>query len=201
MYNYNYTNELYHFGVKGMKWGHRKSKAERQAARVEKWKTKHIAKVEKRMNKDSIRYYKKRDKAYNKMYDSVSTEGLNSKRSSKAMQKLYESDTRMRYKRSVAEAEISKIKSMSVSDIKTENREVGKGYAASVATFTIAAAARAMGAPIVAYTVPNTRAIRSNSRVNSEARTNLMNKAANEAADSLQRDVKLAYNGVRINTQ
>ena len=41
-YNYNYSNELYHYGVKGMRWGHRKAqryegKARNARASAKEW--------------------------------------------------------------------------------------------------------------------------------------------------------------------
>ena len=46
-----YESELYHHGVKGMKWGVRKSKAQRNAEYVKKYKTRELERLKRESDK------------------------------------------------------------------------------------------------------------------------------------------------------
>ena len=66
MWQYNYSDELYHYGVKGMRWGHRK------ASRVS---TDGSAKRAYDMAKEKLRDAKARKQIANKQYDAAFYEG------------------------------------------------------------------------------------------------------------------------------
>lgn len=118
--------ELYHYGVKGMKWGVRKSLAEIQADRLARYKRDEISKVERRKRWDQRfddRDVARKTKKFNR---ALEKHGVDSKKANRAKEKLIKAKTNAIVGRKLAEAEIKRIGKMSLSDVDNEQRMVGE---------------------------------------------------------------------------
>ena len=67
---YNYSDELYHFGVLGMKWGHRKSRPFESSSGSSDMSHRELRKAQKKYDRA---YRKYRYEAYNKAADDVNS--------------------------------------------------------------------------------------------------------------------------------
>lgn len=120
-----YNEELYHYGVKGMKWGVRKSRAEIEALRLARYKKSEISSIERRRRSQSKwedRAVNRRTKKYN---NAVEKYGIDSKKAVRAKERLVKAKTNAIVGRKVAEAEIKRVGKMTLSDVKEERLRSG----------------------------------------------------------------------------
>lgn len=121
-----YNKELYHYGVKGMKWGVRKSRAEIEAARLARYKKSEISAIERRRRRESKwedRAVNRRTKKYNA---AVEKHGAGSTKAKRAEERLVKAKTNAIVGRKIAEAEIKRVGKMTLSEVKNENRHIGE---------------------------------------------------------------------------
>ena len=122
MYNNN-TSTLYHYGVKGMKWGKRRNPREIETDR----------RNNKRQLKESKKKYREANKEWSKAYDKVARNPIanlfNTKKGKEygkkldsASQKLYE--TREQYaKQKKKYKEVEKLAKLEIKDLKTQYKK------------------------------------------------------------------------------
>lgn len=168
--------ELYHYGVKGMKWGIRKSEEER----VRNYQDREIATIRKRRVKEVDRESRKIMKR-EKQYDEALSKYGDSAKSQKAGTKYAQAIFNKEYNQRIAQAEVDKLKDYKMSDIKKERKAVGQAYATSALTtigsFTLATA---IGAPFYMISIPDVKGVKTSQRVDNETLKTVYNQALME---------------------
>lgn len=168
--------ELYHYGVKGMKWGIRKSEEER----VRNYQDREIATIRKRRVKEVDRENRRIIKREQKYDEALSKYGQGAK-VQKAANKYTNAIFNHEYNTRVAQAEINKLKDYKMSDIKKERKAVGQAYVTSalttVGSFTLATA---VGAPFYMISIPDTKGVKTNQRVDTSTYRTIYNQAIEE---------------------
>lgn len=170
------NSELYHHGVKGMKWGVRRyqnkngSLTNAGKKKLETYRNKELERNEKKWNNASE--LKRRVKVSNKI-EKAKASG-NQKRVEKFEKQRKELDMTMKYNTAMKAVERSKIKNMSFSQMQNERHQVkvksGKAAMESVLVTTLASAVLlpTTGRVYIHTTVANPDAIKTNMRVSSK---------------------------------
>ena len=194
-------DELYHHGVKGQKWGVRRyqnsdgSLTPAGKKRVQKWKDKEMSKIEKRATKETNKYINKEMKAFYKAEKAI--ERGNVKKTQKAIDDYRNATFMLDYKQRFAEAEYNRVKNMSVAEIDEEKAAVGKAYARTVYSVGVSALARLLGSPVAVYSIPNTKAIRRNYRVDAVERQKIEEGSLQTSKRYFDDHMKPIFNNMR----
>ena len=183
-----YESELYHHGVKGMKWGVRKSKAQRNAEYVKKYKTKEIERLKRQSDINAAYGQRRIDRAarnLNKKLDKYGqpTDADKGNPTTKAATKYIKTKARVITEERVLQAEAKKVASMKLSDIKAEKLKVGRDVAMSVlATAGSIAVMQTTPIPVAVVTTPNSRNVKRKNRIDANTITKIYEDAFAEAA-------------------
>lgn len=168
--------ELYHYGVKGMKWGIRRSEEER----VGNYRDREIAAIRKRRVKEVDRENRRITKR-EKQYDEALSKYGNSTKSQKAGTRYAQAIFDKEYNQRIAQAEVNKLKDYKLSDIQKERKAVGQAYATSALTtigsFTLATA---VGAPFYFISIPDAKGVKTEQRIDNATRRVIYNQALEE---------------------
>ena len=168
--------ELYHYGVKGMKWGVRKSEAERVAS----YTNREIGTITKRRMREVDRENRTITKR-EKRYDDVLSKYGQSPKSQKAANSYANAIFNKEYKQRIAQAEIEKLKDYKLSDVKKEQKAVGQAYAVSaLATIGSATLATAIGAPFYMISVPDIKGVKTSQRIDNDTMESIYVQALKE---------------------
>ena len=188
-----YNNELYHYGVKGMKWGIRKSRAEIQADRLARYKKSEISSIERRRRRES----KSEDRAVNrrmkKYTNAVEKYGADSKKTIRAEERLIKAKTNAIVGRKIAEAEIKRVGKMSLSDVTKERRHTGSMVVKKMLLAAHVRNQRESGDRVsanigtVMYRNTDIGKYKTSSRVGNDAISEIRNEAEFEARRSIRR--------------
>lgn len=168
--------ELYHYGVKGMKWGVRKSEEERVAS----YTNREIGTITKRRMREvdrESRNIMKREKKYDEALSKYGTSPKSQKAGSKYANAIFNKE----YNQRIAQAEIEKLKNYNLSDIKKERKAVGQAYATSALT-TIGSAtlASAIGAPFYMISIPDIKGVKTSQRIDTDTMESIYAQALRE---------------------
>ena len=187
-----YNNELYHYGVKGMKWGVRKSRAEIEAARLARYKRSEINTVERRSRLESKRNERVVNRSSRKYDRAINKYGTDSKQAARAEQRLVKAKTNAIVGRKIADAEIKRIGKMSLSDVKDERRRVGQIEVQNMITRRYMYEQYNSGNTRRAYSpymlpMQDSTKYKTNTRLGTEQLNDIRTKAEREARKSIRR--------------
>lgn len=169
---YGYSYELYHYGIKGMKWGHRKARSNTSSRYETKYKTKELKRLDTKWKGNE----KQVAKAETQLKELQSKNGAPRQKIDRAKQKLAVAKAEDYYAKGMKAAEASSIKRMKVADIKYEKKQVGRNRAISALSIVGAAAVSSRGG-VGVYVTSNASTYKTNTRVSADKR-NSIGKAA-----------------------
>lgn len=179
--------ELYHHGVKGMKWGVRRyqnkdgSLTPAGKKRVEKYTVKEAKKLAKRVSRLE-KYAEPRVNKLGAKYDRTLDKYGQSSKSYKKAAKFIESATKLGYEYGLATAELKRLNNMTLKDISAEKSALGKAYLTSTGLNALSVGALFAGSPVAAGYKPNNNRIKSNVRVDINERKKIYDDALKRAS-------------------
>lgn len=170
-----YNNELYHHGVKGMKWGVRRyqnkdgSLTDAGKKHLNTYKGKEINRAERKWDKAIKRTSKKASKAVYRY-----TTNKTDTRYNKAVKKATEMETAKRFKKT----ELRNIKKMSYDDMTADKINTGKTIVDSMLQTAVVSGGLALaGVPVRYISIPNIEASKTVHRVSDKETIDILNKA------------------------
>lgn len=170
MYDSYQCNSLEHFGIKGMKWGVRRTPEElghRREEKLERYKTRETAKVEKR--------YAKQKEADRRLQAKATEANARRKAKGKETPEYLKRDQKVfrqlqKQRKMLYEKELEAISKMSYKDMKKEKVEVGKKWTSDLLLSTGSMAiAMLTPVPVGFIVTPNVANIKTNMRTNPDA--------------------------------
>lgn len=160
-------NSLEHYGILGMKWGVRRTPEQlghRKEEKLERYKAKETAKVEKRYNKqvEADKKLQAKTKAANKKRKAQGKETPDWIKRDQEVYKQIQKQQKDLYAK-----ELEAIRKMSYKDMQKEKVQLGINYTTALVASTGSIALAALTpVPIGFITVPNAANIKTNMRVN-----------------------------------
>ena len=173
-----YDEQLYHFGIKGMKWGVRRyqnkdgSLTNAGQKRAENYRQKEISRLDKTYNTSALS--KKINRNTEKLKNMRNADDPRSeKQYAKLRDKLESERYQYNYKQAMKTVEKNKLNNMTLSQLDKERTDVGSVKTANVMGL-IGSTALAMVSPVVRISYTDTTVYKTNRRVGSSERNNAM---------------------------
>ena len=157
--------ELYHYGVKGMRWGIRRTPEER----LKRYINREIDKVKTRRLGES-KFEERRIRKSQKKYDQIKESNKNSQKVDRAINNLIRAKADAYASSAIAKREIDKLTSMKYEDMNAEKKAIGKSIIKSS----------------LVTSAPMADIIKTDYRVDSDTYTKLINESYRKATDEVR---------------
>jgi hypothetical protein len=155
---------LYHYGVKGMHWGVRRTLKERQANRLSNYKARQTRKLDRYNEKRNKRLDRKIDRTQQKLDTMDSTD----EKWQKTSNRLKKTSLTKKYVNAMYEAERKKVSGLQYRDMSDEKKQVGKTWVKSILNGSgyLPYANLNNTRQVLYFYFPDSKAIRTNARLN-----------------------------------
>lgn len=175
---------LYHYGVKGMRWGVRKSPEER----LKRYTSREIGRIAKRRIKEvdyEDRQIKKRQVRFDRELDKRGGDD-GSKKLHKLANKYIRTKAESYARDEIAKKEVERLSSMKYEDMQKEKKAVGKNVVGAVLKTTGSmAVSAALKAPVSLVFLSDPRRTKTNVRVDQATQEELLKKGWGIAANDV----------------